>query len=130
MCPPSLYLPRFHTPSSSCSFLHRSVHLSSLPFFHSSLLLPCLSPSFSIFLSPPHFLPSTLSFSLFFLSVPAFKRCVQASACSAVGSQLEWNFGALSGFSSSYQGAFLYCVAFPCSFLHQYIEQLPLEKKS
>ena len=68
---------------------------------------------------------STLSSFPCLLSKDVFRRLP-----GAVGSQLEWNFGALSGSSSSYQGAFLYCVAFPCSFLHQYIEQLPLEKKS
>lgn len=120
MCPPSLYLSLFHTPSSSAlSSIVLSIFLSFILSFF--LLLPSLSPPFLYFLSPPHFLPSTLSFSLFFLSVPAFKRCVQASACSAVGSQLEVEFWCPFWAQLFLPGSISVLCCLPCSFLHQYV---------
>ena len=101
-----------------------SIILSIFLSFRSFILLS----SFPLFL-PLFFFPLLTFFPVLFLSILSsfpslLSKDVFRRLPGAVGSQLEWNFGALSGSSSSYQGAFLYCVAFPCSFLHQYIEQL------
>lgn len=76
MCPPSLYLSLFHTPSSSCSFLHRSVHLSS------SILSFFPPPSLSFLLSYFSF-PSSLSSQYsFFQSFLPFRPLSFQKMCS------------------------------------------------
>lgn len=129
MCPPSLYLPPFHTPSFFLLLLPSSFCPSFFPSFLSFFSFPLFLLLLSLFSFPLLTFFPILFLSVFSSSPSLLSKDVLGHLPGSVGSQLEWNFGALSGSSSSYQGAFLYCVAFPCSFLHQYIEQLPLEKK-